>query len=143
MILPHQCQIKAKNKIGLCVCVLPCWTYPPKKQCSGGGMFLLASLSHAGTGWTQPTLGPTLPEHKDAHAQTLASTQVRYSPLLDLGEIHLFSLRHEIFLLHPHGVFKTSLSCMRRSSPARYSNVFNLCNSDSLKIGLLACACDV
>lgn len=47
------------------------------------------------------------------------------------------------FLFHPPGVFKTHLSCMRRSSHAMYSNVFNLCNSDSFKIGLHACACDV
>lgn len=128
----------------VCVCVFQCWTHSHrptyiKSNAQEGIVPVHSSLFHTGTGWTKPTPGPTLFVHKGAHAQTLASTQVRYFPLLDLGEIHLFSLRREIFLFHPHGVFKTSLSCRRRSSHARYSNVFNFCNSDSLKIGLHAC----
>lgn len=128
----------------MCVCFAMLDTPTYKNSNAREGIVSVhPSLFHAGTGWTKPTPGPTLPVHKGAHAQTLASTQVRYSPLLDLGEIHLFSLRREIFLFHPPGVFKTNLFCMRRSSHARYSNVFNLCNSDSLKIGLQLCACDV
>lgn len=39
----------------------------------------------------KPTLGPTHHVQEGAHARTLASTQVRYSFMLDLGETHLFS----------------------------------------------------
>lgn len=42
----------------------------------------------------KPTLVPTHHVHEGAHAQTLASTQVRYSPMLDRGEPHLFSPAH-------------------------------------------------
>lgn len=63
-----------------------------------------------------------------AHAQTLASTQVRYSFMLDLGETHLFSPA-------PRNI---SIASSQSLFCARYWDLFNLYTSDGLKIGLLA-----
>lgn len=102
------------------------------------------SLFHTGAGWTNQRLARRT-TYKKARMHRpwrplrcgILSCWISVRPICS-------ALDRELFLLHPHRLFKTNLSSVRCLFCARYRDLFNLYTSDSLKIGLRArvpCEC--